>query len=229
MNNDIGFLAHNNPDDKVEESFSSISYSQEGEDILLARIFYGKQQGFYVDVGAHHPLRFSNTYYFYKLGWCGINIDAMPGSVELFNKLRPKDINLELAISDMNETLTYYQFNESALNTFSKQLADEYNKMERYNISNVVELKTRTLSEILELYASDNNQIDFLSIDVEGLEMKVLKSNRWERFKPTVVLVEYLNYDFDTFTNTELYKYMHSLNYNFFAKTFNTIFFMANK
>ena len=58
------------------------SFSQEGEDLVLARIFEGKKNGFYVDIGAHHPTRFSNTHYFYRRGWSGINIDAMPGSMK---------------------------------------------------------------------------------------------------------------------------------------------------
>jgi hypothetical protein len=78
------------------DSWQRSSWSQEGEDLILARIFGDKPDGFYVDVGAHHPKRFSNTYYFYRRGWRGINIDAMPGSMLAFNRLRPSDINIEL-------------------------------------------------------------------------------------------------------------------------------------
>ena len=81
------------------------SYSQEGEDIILARIFGKQQNGFYVDVGAHHPYRFSNTYFFYKRGWKGINIDAMPGSMKIFNKYRPRDKNIEAGISDTKKKI----------------------------------------------------------------------------------------------------------------------------
>lgn len=78
--------------------FHHKSYSQEGEDMILSRIFGDKKNGFYVDVGAHHPFRFSNTYLFYKRGWLGINIDAMPGSMRLFDRFRKNDINIESAI-----------------------------------------------------------------------------------------------------------------------------------
>jgi len=80
--------------------FKRISYSQEGEDLILERFFEGMNTGFYVDVGAFHPKRFSNTYIFYKKGWHGINIDARPGSMKLFNFVRPRDINLEIPISN---------------------------------------------------------------------------------------------------------------------------------
>ncbi len=70
--------------------FSDYSFSQEGEDMLLRSIFVDKSTGFYVDVGAYHPQRFSNTNHFYLAGWRGINIDAMPGSMEPFHQFRPR-------------------------------------------------------------------------------------------------------------------------------------------
>jgi hypothetical protein len=72
------------------DGYAIKSYSQEGEDMILQRIFENQPCGFYVDVGAHHPKRFSNTYFFYKKGWRGINIEAMVGSRQLFNKMRPE-------------------------------------------------------------------------------------------------------------------------------------------
>ena len=105
--------------------FAHKSYSQEGEDMILRRIFENQENGFYVDVGAHHPKRFSNTYFFYKHGWKGINIDALPNSMSLFKKLRPRDVNIEQPISDNVESLTYYHFNEPALNGFSKDLSEK--------------------------------------------------------------------------------------------------------
>jgi len=102
------------------DGYALKSYSQEGEDMILSRLFGNQQAGFYVDVGAHHPMRFSNTYFFYKKGWNGINIDAMPDSMKLFNKFRPRDINIEKPVSDKKQILTYYAFNESALMVFLK-------------------------------------------------------------------------------------------------------------
>src|SRR5262249_32770188 len=85
---------------KLLGEFATKSYSQEGEDMILNRIFGEKKSGFYVDVGAYHPKRFSNTYFFYKKGWRGINIDAMPGSMKPFNAKRNRDINVETPVSD---------------------------------------------------------------------------------------------------------------------------------
>ena len=102
----------NNPDNRN-------CFSQEGEDTLLERIMGDiNYTGSYIDIGAHHPVIFSNTYKFYLSGWRGINIEATPGSIKLFNEIRPLDINLEIPISDKVEDLTFYKFNSPLLNTF---------------------------------------------------------------------------------------------------------------
>jgi FkbM family methyltransferase len=205
------------------------SYAQEGEDILLKRIFEYRNinnGGFFVDVGAHHPQRFSNTYFFYKRGWNGINIDATPNSMKLFNELRDKDINLELAISDKQENLIYYLFNELALNSFDKELSLKRDKLEHYSIIEEKKIVTVRLDEILDKYLPNNQEIDFLSIDVEGLDFQVLKSNNWYKYKPKVVLVEVLSKDIDEMIGSEVYIYMKNLRYKYYAKTVGTHFFI---
>jgi len=164
------------------DGYSMKSYSQEGEDMILRRIFEGQKDGFYVDVGAHHPKRFSNTYYFYKLGWCGINIDAMPGSMVAFNKSRPRDINLEVPISSNKQILSFFVFNEPALNSFSADLSKEREYLENdYRIVSKIKLETDTLENVLDAYMSPTVTIDFMSIDVEGFDFDVMQSNNWNK------------------------------------------------
>jgi len=203
------------------------AYSQEGEDLLLSRIFGRKNNGFYVDVGALHPLRFSNTYYFYKQGWQGINIEPRPGSKLLFDKARPKDINLEKAVSNQEKTLTYHIFNEPALNTFSDEVALRNSKVSGYNIEKKVSIKTVTLKSVFDEYLKEGQNIDFLSIDVEGLDFEVLQSNDWERFKPSVILVEDTQFDFSNLDASQVYNYLSNKGYCFYAKTVNTLFFKS--
>ncbi len=166
------------------------SFANDGEDLILKRIFGKQESGFYVDVGAHHPKQFSNTYAFYQKGWRGINIDAMPGSMELFNKLRPRDINIEKAVADKKERLTYYMFNVPALNSFSKELSLERNGVGNYRIISEQKIETSTLEEILDTYLPNGQAIDFLAIDVEGLDYKVLRSNNWGKYRPKVIVIE---------------------------------------
>ena len=213
----------------IFDGYAAKSYSQEGEDMILRRIFEEKKtMGFYVDVGAHHPKRFSNTHYFYKKGWRGINIDAMPGTMKLFKKIRPRDINLEIAISDKKQVLAYYVFSDSALSGFSKGLSAERDEKGRYRIIDETKMETSTLAKVLDTYLPKNIEIDFLSVDVEGLDFQVLKSNNWSKYKPKVILVESLGFSFFNLDNSKIYTFLVAKGYHLFAKTVNTLIFVSN-
>lgn len=200
------------------------SYSQQGEDMLLRNLFEGQTNGFYVDVGAHHPVRFSNTYHFYRRGWRGINIDAMPGSMRLFEKMRPRDINLEIAVSAKPETLTYYCFNDSALNGFLKDLSNSRNH-NPYQITATRQIRTRTLADILAEYLPTGQKISFLSVDVEGLDFDVLSSNNWQKYSAEIVAVEIFDLPPERPDDKEIYRFLKDKNYKLIAKTANTAIF----
>ena len=211
------------------DALSLESYSQEGEDMILRRLFENQATGFYVDVGAHHPQRFSNTYFFYKKGWRGINIDAMPNSMNLFNKIRARDINIEKPVSEKKQVLTYYAFNEPALNGFSKELSEERNGKGNYFIKFTKDIETVTLEEILDNNLPKNQQIDFLSIDVEGLDFMVLKSNNFDKYKPKVILIEILGSSLEEVGGSEVTKYLMQHEYSLYSKTINTVFFINDE
>lgn len=165
------------------------SYSQCGEDII-AQLYLSKQKGFYVDVGAFHPFKISNTYLFFKKGWNGINIDATAKVIKLFNRYRPNDINVHACVGlNDGEEVTFYKFKSGALNTFKKNKHD----IKLYHKEAPVEeekLQTRSLSSILNEHLEDGKQIDLLSIDVEGAEEDVLRSNDWYKYKPKLIIIE---------------------------------------
>lgn len=191
------------------------SYSQWGEDMLLYSFYENKKnyKGFYIDIGAHHPVRFSNTYFFYKKGWRGINIDATPGSMTSFKVVRPRDVNIECAISETEQCTTFYLFNEPALNTFSKELAEE-RQSDKYYIKNKISIVTKPLSAILSMYLPLNQTIDFMSVDCEGVDLQVLKSNDWKKYRPNYIAVEDIDFNLKTYFNSDIYQYLTSLNYN---------------
>lgn len=201
------------------------SYSQEGEDLILCRIFEGKNNGFYVDIGAHHPMRYSNTYALYKRGWKGINVEPNPDSLKLFNKLRPKDLNLNFGIASQSGVLKYFMFNEPALNTFEEGIVKSRLANNQYQLLRQLEIKVLSLGEILDENKSIFDHIDLLTIDVEGLDLDVLKSNDWDKYKPNWVLVEQLGLrDLETL-DFETHTFMSSKGYVLFAKTLNTLFY----
>jgi FkbM family methyltransferase len=211
----------------VERWFYSISsYSQEGEDMILRRFVNGNSSGFYVDIGAHHPYRFSNTYYFHRQGWRGINIDPLPRAMELFNSCRPKDINLNVGVSENKGTLSYVMFNEPALNTFDKELARK-RQSETYKIIGCCDVPVMPLSEILEKYKSEFSAIDLLTVDVEGFDLEVLRSNDWTKFRPRLIVVESLHSNsIIEVMQSDIYNFLVDRGYAIVGKSFYSCIFL---
>ncbi|MGY2133418.1 FkbM family methyltransferase [Hymenobacter sp. HD11105] len=212
-----------NPD---YDSFINLSFAQEGEDLVLFRLLNGKLNGYYVDIGAHHPFRFSNTYKYYLSGWSGINIDPLPYSMDLFKKYRSRDVNLEIAIlKDPLKEVTYYMFDEPALNTFNKDLALERNKDTPYKLEKEVSIKPYRLSDVLDEYLPDGQQIDFLSVDVEGMDLEVLESNNWNKYKPSYIIAESVSSTLEEDFNSNMSIYLFNLGYKLVSKTANSIIY----
>jgi FkbM family methyltransferase len=200
------------------------SYSQEGEDMILNKLLERENKGFYIDIGAHHPKRFSNTYFFYKKGWAGINIDAKPGSMKAFNKKRPRDINIELGVSSKEETINFYIFNEPALNTFDENLANS-RICDKYHIIETVSVKCMSLNGILDQYLPPNIKITFLTIDIEGYDLKVLATNDWNKYRPEYLIVESYELYVDKVIESEIYKYLSEKDYKLVSKSYYSLIF----
>jgi FkbM family methyltransferase len=163
-----------------------VSYSQNGEDVILDRVFWDVEKGFYVDAGAYDPEVTSVTRHFYLRGWRGINIE--PSSrFERFPQGRPEDINLNLAVSTARGTRPFHEFpNAIGLSSFSGELHPDFAHLAAGRV--VREVATLPLRDVFgEHRVSD---ITFLSVDVEGHEREVLMSNDWQRYRPRVVLIE---------------------------------------
>lgn len=194
----------------------------------MARLFAETPQaGFYVDVGAHDPMRFSNTYLFYRRGWRGVNIDATPGSMRLFNKHRPGDINIEMGIGSTATSIPFYMFNESALNSFDEDLSQGRNTGP-FKITEIVDVRVSPLRDTLLPYLPETTAPSFLNVDVEGRDLDVLMSNDWSTFRPTYVLAECLGTTMEEAMRGPVSELMSSVGYNFIAKSANTAFFQVN-
>ncbi len=164
-----------------------ISYAQNFEDVMLNRLFKDKEKGFYIDIGACHPLHDSVTKAFYNRGWFGINIEPVQSFFELLQQDRKNDINLNIAISDTPTQLNFFELEGTGFSTLdgekAHQLAQEKGlHLREYSVT------TKTLAEICQTYV--NLPIDFLKIDVEGWEEAVILGHDWHNFRPTVILVE---------------------------------------
>jgi len=193
------------------------SYAMDGEDLAIDQYIEKKEKGFYVDIGAHHPIHRNNTQLLFNRGWEGINIDVNQFSIDLFNFLRPDDLNLLTAISDQEGEITfYYQKKFSQLNTTDKKIAHEHfngNFNERL-------VKCQSIHNILINSKYKEVKIDFLNIDVEGAEMKVLRTLNFEIYDPKLICIEILGYrDLDSMEreirikDDEIYRYLIEKNY----------------
>ena len=209
----------------VFDVYAVKSYSQEGEDLLLRRIFGDKECGFYVDVGAHHPNRFSNTHGFYQRGWHGINVEPNPDAMGEFRVQRSRDVNLQCGVGAEPGRITYYLFDEPALNTFDRSVVDSRVAATRYKLKGTIEVAIERLDHILEKYLPPNQSIDFFSIDTEGFDLQVLQSNDWRRYRPRCILVESLGSSLEDVMGGDIFRLLRSHGYELFAKTFNTLIF----
>jgi len=203
------------------------SFAQEGEDILLLRYFSGKTDGFFVDVGAHHPFRFSNTSLFYRQGWRGINVEPNPLTVELFRRHRPKDINIQCGVASAPGELNYFQFDDPALNTFDEALKNERLATTSYRYIDTVKIPVKPLKAILDDNLPAGRTIDFLTVDVEGLDLDVLQSNDWQTYRPHYVLAEALGTALEDIDDNAIYVFMTAQGYRLVAKTYNSLLFEA--
>lgn len=168
-----------------------ISYAQNFEDVILARVFQGKTDGFYVDIGAMDPELASVTKHFYDLGWRGVNVEPDPRFHQRLCRERARDINLCVAVSAEGGERLFHDSELHGLSTFSPHLAAHFSKM---NLSfHTRRVKTISLREICEQYCRQT--IDFMKIDVEGAEKEVLESGDWSVFRPRVVLLEAITPD----------------------------------
>lgn len=207
-------------------SYLNISFSQEGEDLVLQRLIGIKSNGFYVDIGAHHPYRFSNTYKFYLMGWQGINIDPLPGTKALFDKKRPRDVNIEMAVLDeYNPEVFYHMFKEPAFNSFDASVSEirHINTVDKILEKRIV--PSSRLSTILKTNLPSNTLIDFFSIDVEGMDLQVIKSNDWTLFRPSYIVLESLGTQFQDDLDSSITKYLNEQQYSLVAKTINSVFY----
>jgi FkbM family methyltransferase len=163
-----------------------ISYAQNLEDVLLNRVFGKQPQGFYIDVGAMDPVEGSVTKTFYDRGWCGINIEPDLRFVEKLANERPRDINLNLALGEVDEERPFFLFETHGISTFDDRFRDYF--AERQYPWREERRRLRTMAQICEEHV--RTCVDFLKIDAEGWEGPILRGSNWEKFRPMVLVIE---------------------------------------
>lgn len=201
-------------------------YSHCGEDVVIDAYFRGTPIGFYVDVGAHHPRRYSNTALLYERGWRGINIDADQQAMDLFKARRPDDINICSGVAEHEGTLELHRFSDPAVNTFSSENAARLRKKAWLDEVAVEHVPVQPLASILAAHLPPGTAIDFLNVDVEDLDLEVLRSHDWATYRPRLVAVEDRFYDPRVPEKSPTYMYLKDRNYIFLAYIGLTLLFV---
>ncbi len=201
------------------------SFSQHGEDVTLDKLLSFSRSGFYVDVGAADPIRFSNSYRFYKKGWSGILVEPNPGRIDRLKTIRPRDTVLNIGVSTTNGGLPFFFFDPPNVSTFSDR-GKEVNVSNGYRYVKTEIIQTISLREILDQnYRDELGRIDFLSVDTEGFDMDVLRSNDWSKYRPRYVLVESIVGDSRDVGRAEISGFMRAKGYDeIFYNGLNIIF-----
>lgn len=213
----------------------NIGFSQFGEDIHI-KSFYDRlkflkkidvKTGIVVDIGSFRPVAFSNSYYFYKRGWKGINIDPSPGSKFVFDKTRPRDINVEVAIGLENGEGTFYVFDDAIfLNTLDAEAAEKTEKNFGV-IPRRVSVPIQRLDSLFERFLGPE-PFEILSIDAEGYDIEILKSNDFSRFRPRIVLIEVQSLTAELLIESPCYKYLSGYGYTLYSWINPNLFFVRN-
>lgn len=203
----------------IYDWFGKRSFAQSGEDIIADLELGKKKKGIYIDVGAFHPKLFSNTYLFYKRGWSGVCIEPRPGAREDFLKCRPRDKFVEMGVGEKKDVLEYFEFKDGAANTFLKEQVEKNVKEAGRKMVNKVSVAVMPLRDILASKGMEGVKIDLMSVDVEGMDLEVLRSNDWKKFRPKLVICEDLEFNFMKPQSSGVVKYLMELGYDLVAKT----------
>jgi FkbM family methyltransferase len=182
----------------ADQAFGHVTYSQFGEDLIIANIFAKLEvsRPTYIDVGAHHPWNVSNTALLYTRGSSGVNVEANPNLVDAFAVERPRDITLNVGVGPLAGELDFYFIDDfSGRNTFDKATAESFvAAYPQFSIREKRKIPVVTLDEVVRS-ACGGKWPDFLSLDAEGLDYDILASANMPPAQPSVICVEAVSGD----------------------------------
>ena len=217
------------------EKYTKKSYSFNNVDLIIDYLLKDIENGIYIDLGCNHPIKFNNTYLLYKRGWSGINIDSDKISIDLFNKFRKNDFNVNKIVSENEDLKKLYIYHDrSTINTLDKELVNSRTKKP---ISEIEE-KSTTLNKIIEKSPFEKDKINLLTVDIEGHEFQALKNFNFSKYKIDVVVlelfdkslseIEMFNQSIDFVTKSRIYNLLLNNNYKLINWVHSDLIFVRN-
>ena len=170
------------------------SYSQFEEDKFIYNFFTNTTEGFYIDIGCYHPIKYNNTALLFNAGWSGINIDINQTSIDLFNIVRKKDKNICAAISnETGSTDFYFDHKFSPINSINKNFSLNSSKTILNRTFKKKKINRFTFNDLIKTHELKIRDIDFLNIDVESHDFEVLEGMDLQKYKPKLICIELYN------------------------------------
>lgn len=213
------------------------SYSSYGEDSILngiiKRLSWIMQenlfdQNTYIDIGSFHPVKESNTYFLYKMGWAGTLVDPNSYFNVLIHELRPYDIIHNCAVDVTSGLKDFYMFgNTDSSNTLSKPFADRKTESQHTEIGWTAQVQSKTIDEIVQTHIDYFNKTPFLlNIDIEGLDLDVVKTYS-NNIRIPFIMIE--DDSMQIFTNSPIRECMEAMGYVPIATTFLTTIYIDSE
>ncbi|MBI3543215.1 MAG: FkbM family methyltransferase [Deltaproteobacteria bacterium] len=205
-----------------------LSYSQCGEDVIVAFLLelLKIESPTYLDIGAHHPTRLNNTYLLYKRGCRGVNVEPDPNLIRAFHRLRKRDVNVNVGIGPKAGKLDFFVMSVPTLNTFSEAEARRCERESGFKIVEKLPIEVMTFDAVVARHLGRTP--DFVSVDVEGYDLEVLRSIDFAKHRPRVFCVETLSFSQTRATarkNEAIHALLHEAGYRTYADTYvNTIY-----
>jgi len=166
------------------------SYSQYGEDLVVEYYANCFKNAKFIDIGAYHPFRFSNTYKLYKKGWSGVNLEPNMKYSHLFAKHRKRDCNLFFGISNKKQELNYYKYDEPLLNTFDPLMVQFIKQSYGLDFISKDKIRLITFDDVEKMISFSFSEVQYINIDAEGYDFLILKSFNFSKYLPKIISIE---------------------------------------
>ena len=195
------------------------SYSQDKEDLFINEYFRDIKNGFYIDIGAYHPIRYSNTALLYNRGWQGVNIDMNQTSIDLFNIARKRDINICAAVSSSSKFVTQFiDHRFSPVNTIDEKFSKSISKKLLLKRFSEKKVQTQTFEKLIKDNKLEIKKIEFLNIDVESHDFEVLQGINLTSLEPKLICIELENSQLNS-NDQKIENYLEKYDYYLIKKT----------